>query len=131
MIFRRLLDPDSSNCICVPGDIAYSQAMRADPSCDLASQDVAILMQPGVEMVCMLEFHIHAEHVVAAGVQKGVRGGATFVSRRRAANPFDWLLDNDDAIRSGVETLPLVSTPGQSAGTSSNMWRNRLHGGLG
>jgi glyoxylase-like metal-dependent hydrolase (beta-lactamase superfamily II) len=131
MIFKPLLHPASSTCISTPGDVATRQAVMVDPSQDQTGPDVTIPKQPGLKIVCMLEIHVHTDHLIGAGVLREAPAAATGVSRRCVANVFDRLLDNGDPIRTGDETMPVISTTGRSARTNYHIWRDRMHGGPG
>jgi sulfur dioxygenase len=126
MIFRQLFDPASSTYTYILGDAARKEAVMVDPVHEQAGRDMAILNQLGLQLVCILETHVHADHVTGARALKEATGAVTAVSQHCGASGFDRLLDDGDTIRFGGETVHAISTPGHTPGSTCYLWRDRL-----
>ena len=126
MIFRQLFDTASSTYTYLLGDAATKQAVIVDPVREQADRDMAVLNQLGLKLVCILETHVHADHVTGARALKEATGADTAVSQHCGASGFDRLLDDGEIIRFGGESVHAISTPGHTPGSTCYLWRDRL-----
>jgi sulfur dioxygenase len=126
MIFRQLFDATSSTYTYLLGDSTTKEAVIVDPVREQAVRDREILNQLGLKLVCVLETHVHADHVTGARALKDATGAVTMVSQHCGASGFDRLLDDGDIIRFGSESLHAIATPGHTAGSMCFLWRDRL-----
>ena len=126
MIFRQLFDTASSTYTYLLGDATTKEAVIVDPVREQAQRDMAILNELGLRLVCILETHVHADHVTGASALKKVTGAITAVSQHCGASGFDRLLDDGEIIRFGGESVLAISTPEHTPGSTCYLWRYRL-----
>lgn len=126
MIFRQLFDAASSTYTYILGDAERREAVIVDPVREQADRDVAILQGLGLKLVCILETHVHADHVTGARALKRATGAVTVVSQHCGASGFDRLLDDGEVINLGGESVRAISTPGHTPGSTCHLWRDRL-----
>lgn len=66
MIFRQLLEPESSTYTYLFGCPDTGQAVLLDPVLETVERDLEVLRQLGLRLAYTLETHIHADHVTSA-----------------------------------------------------------------
>ena len=96
-----------------------------DPVREQAGRDMAIMNHLGLKLVCILETHVHADHVTGARALKETTDTVTAVSQHGGASGFDRLLDDGDTIRFGVETVHAISAPGHTPESTCYLWHDR------
>lgn len=126
MILRQLFDSDSSTYTYLLADMQSRQAIIVDPVREHARRDLGLLKELGLDLVHILETHVHADHVTGASTLKQVTGARTAVSRHCGASGFDQLLDDGDVMEFGGESVLVIATPGHTPGSSCFLWRDRL-----
>src|SRR5687768_14270695 len=115
MIFRQLLDPESSTWTYLLGDPATREAVLVDPVREQADRDVGLLQELGLRLVWTLETHVHADHVTAGWMLSRRLGSRTVVGKRGGAEA-DRLVDHGEAVRFGHQVLEVRATPGHTSG---------------
>lgn len=126
MIFRQLFDPGSSTYTYLLACGRTRQAVIVDPVREQSERDLALLSGNNLTLTCILETHVHADHVTGARQLRDRTGALTAVSRHCGAVGFDRLLDDDDVIVFGDEVLRAIATPGHTPGSTCFLWRDRL-----
>ena len=126
MIFRQLFDAESSTYTYLLADAQSRQSIIVDPVREQASRDLALLNALNLDLVYILETHVHADHVTGANQLKRVTGARTGVSQHCGASGFDRLLLDGDHIGFGAEVLLVIATPGHTPGSSCFLWRDRI-----
>ena len=126
MIFRQLFDPESCTYSYLLGDAELRQAVIVDPVREHAVRDEALLHELGLTLVYIIETHVHADHVTGAKALKTRTGATTVVSGHCGATGFDWLLDDNEVIRFGTQSLRALRTPGHTPGSTCYLWQDRL-----
>lgn len=126
MIFRQLFDPRSSTYTYLLACSRTRQAVIVDPVREQSERDLALVLDNGLILNCILETHVHADHVTGARQLRERTGAFTAVSRHCGAAGFDRLLDDDDVIVFGDEVLRVIATPGHTPGSTCFLWRDRL-----
>ena len=102
MTFRQLIDPETSTYSYLLGDEPTREAVLIDPVLEQIERDCALVGELGLRLHCVLETHVHADHVTAsgrlrrrlgarigAGACAGVRNGRTvsMVTEEKRFNP--------------------------------------------
>lgn len=126
MIFRQLFDPISSTYTYLFADAQSRQAIIVDPVREHARRDLGLIKELGLNLVYILESHVHADHVTGANALKQATGAQTGVSQHCGASGFDRLLDDGNILPFGRESLLVIATPGHTPGSSSFLWHDRL-----
>lgn len=116
MLFRQLFDPTSSTYTYLLADEATREAILIDPVIDQIDRDLALLDELGLTLRFVLDTHVHADHVTAAGTLRERRGAKTVLSERAGVGCADVLVKDGDEIRFGHHGLVVRETPGHTSG---------------
>lgn len=116
MMFRQLFDPASSTYTYLLADEASREALLIDPVLEQVDRDLALLDELGLTLRYVLDTHVHADHVTAAGTLRTRRGAKTVLSERAGVGCADILVKDGDEIRFGRHGLVARETPGHTAG---------------
>ncbi|MCR9180736.1 MAG: MBL fold metallo-hydrolase [Erythrobacteraceae bacterium] len=74
MIFRQLIDPESSTYTYLLGCPETREAVLLDPVCEMRDRDLAVIQNMGLTLKYTLETHVHADHITAACRLRSVTG---------------------------------------------------------
>ena len=66
MIFRQLLETDSSTYTYLLGCPETGKAILIDPVLDTVERDLQVLRDLGLELSATLETHVHADHLTGS-----------------------------------------------------------------
>ncbi len=113
MIFRQLFDATSSTWTYLLADEASREAVIIDPVREHLERDLQLLIELDLKLVAVLETHVHADHVTAAGLLRE-RTGATTAASAIGAPCVDRRLREDDEIAFGHHRLVVIETPGHT-----------------
>jgi len=116
MIFRQLIDPETFTYSYLLGDERTREAVLIDPVLEQIERDCALVGELGLRLHCVLETHVHADHVTASGRLRrrlGARIGAGACAGVRNA---DWALAHGQCVRVGDLRIEVRATPGHTAG---------------
>lgn len=116
MIFRQLFDPDTSTYTYLLADGDTREAVLIDPVRERAERDTALLGDLGLQLVYVLETHVHADHVSSAALLRDRTGCRIVVSVHGGVPCADVLVDEGDVIRFGSQRLWVRATPGHTKG---------------
>jgi glyoxylase-like metal-dependent hydrolase (beta-lactamase superfamily II)/rhodanese-related sulfurtransferase len=116
MIFRQLLDAQSSTSSYLLGDPRSRQAVLIDPVFEQARRDLALIRELDLTLVATIETHVHADHVTGAWLLKNRAGSAIAISADSGASGADRYLHHGDRVEFGKRYLEVRATPGHTAG---------------
>lgn len=116
MIFRQLIDPETSTYTYLLGDESTRRAVLIDPVLEQLERDCTLLEELGLELDLTLETHVHADHVTASGRLRERLGSRVGAGARAGVNNADLLLEDGDAVEIGDLRVRVVATPGHTAG---------------
>ena len=126
MIFRQLFDPDTSTYTYIVGDADRGEAVIIDPVRENVERDLSVIGAVGMRVTCILETHVHADHVTGARALRQRTGAITAVNAHCGASGFDRLFDDGEFMVFGNEVIRVIETPGHTLGSSCFLWRDRL-----
>ena len=129
MIFKQLFDPVSSTYTYLLADGERREAVLIDPVRDLAGRDLDVLASLNLNLVWVLDTHVHADHVTGAAFLKAATRARSAVGQGCEAGGFDRQLVDGDEIHFGGEVLRVIATPGHTHGSVSFHWRDRVFTG--
>ncbi len=113
VLLRQLFDPESSTFTYLVADTEHRVAALIDPVLGQVERDVKLLSELGLELAFVLDTHVHADHVTAAGELRKRTGGRTAASAV-GAPCVDLKLVHNDELRVGSFTLRALATPGHT-----------------
>lgn len=113
MILRQLFDKESSTYTYLVADPTTRQAALIDPVLEQVDRDLALVAELGVSLTWVLETHVHADHVTAAGSLRE-RTGAKTAASAVGAPCVDRALKDRDVIALGDVRITALETPGHT-----------------
>jgi glyoxylase-like metal-dependent hydrolase (beta-lactamase superfamily II)/rhodanese-related sulfurtransferase len=125
MLLRQLFDPESSTYTYLLADEQTRDAVLIDPVLEQLERDVTLLAELGLELRYVLETHVHADHVTAAGRLRERLGAKTVLGARAGVDCADRAVDDGDAIDFGRHSLEVRTTPGHTDGDVSYVLDDR------
>jgi sulfur dioxygenase len=131
LLFRQLLDLESSTYTYLLGDAPSGEALLIDPVFEEVRRDAALIKELGLKLVATLETHVHADHVTAAWLLRERLGSSIVVGARSGAEGADRYVRHGERIPFGQRYLTVRETPGHTAGCLSFVLDNERMGFTG
>ena len=119
MIFRQLFDKESSTYTYLIADVKTGEAALVDTVVEHVERDLALVSDLGCRLVAVLDTHVHADHVTAAGKLRERTSATTHVSARGGAPCADVEMSDGHVVRVGAVSIRALSTPGHTNGCMS------------
>jgi glyoxylase-like metal-dependent hydrolase (beta-lactamase superfamily II)/rhodanese-related sulfurtransferase len=116
MLFRQLLDPETSTHTYLLAEEATREAVLIDPVREQVPRDVQLLEELELTLTYVLETHVHADHVTGGGLLRERLGCRLVVGARSGVLTADLRIAEGDAIRFGRHALEVRETPGHTDG---------------
>ena len=116
MIFRQLIDPETSSYSYLLADERTREAALIDPVLEQIERDCTLLDELGLWLHCVLETHVHADHVTASGRLRRRLGARIGAGAGAGVRNADWALLHGQCLRVGDLRLEVRATPGHTAG---------------
>jgi sulfur dioxygenase len=113
MLVRQLFDADSWTYTYLLADPAARAAALVDPVLEQIERDLTLVHELGLTLEYVLETHVHADHVTAAGALRQ-RTGARTVAGARGAPCADIAVRHGDTIQLGAVPVRVLETPGHT-----------------
>ena len=129
IVFRQLFDPESCTLTYLLADPLTGDAILIDTVRERVGACVSLLQEMSLQLVSVLETHIHADHLSGAGSLREITGAATVTGDPSAADCADRVVEDGDTIVFGNEVLRVIPTPGHTPGCVTYHWRDRLFTG--
>jgi glyoxylase-like metal-dependent hydrolase (beta-lactamase superfamily II) len=114
VIFRQLFDKESSTFTYLVADDGSRKAALIDPVVEHVERDLRLLSDLGLELVIILDTHVHADHVTGAGTLRTRTGAKTHFSARGGPACADVLLNDGDIVHVGALVIRALATPGHT-----------------
>jgi glyoxylase-like metal-dependent hydrolase (beta-lactamase superfamily II) len=128
MIFHQLFDPESSTYTYLMADPVSRQAALIDPVLEQTERDITLLQELGLTLTHVLETHVHADHVTAAGRLRELLG-CQVTAGARGASCADLHARHGDTVRVGELVLWVLATPGHTDDSVSYLMNDRVFTG--
>ncbi len=119
LIFRQLIDPQSSTYTYLLADGDSGEALLVDPVFEQMRRDAALVHELGLRLRAVADTHVHADHVTAAWLLKQRLGSEIVLGAATGAEGADRFLRHGDKLRFGKRYLAVRETPGHTAGCLS------------
>jgi glyoxylase-like metal-dependent hydrolase (beta-lactamase superfamily II) len=128
MIFRQLYDAGTSTYTYLLGDEITRQAALIDPVREQLERDLTLLRELQLELRYVLDTHVHADHVTAAGALRE-RTGAQTIGGQGGAACNDLKTRDGDVFRLGALEIRVLETPGHTTDSLSFLIGDRVFTG--
>ena len=116
LIFRQLVDPQSSTYTYLLADSNAGDAVLIDTVFEQVKRDAALISELNLKLVATLDTHVHADHVTGAWMLKRQFGSSIMVAKVSHAQGADRYLADGDEIAFGGRYLKVRATPGHTDG---------------
>ncbi|MGD2141202.1 MAG: rhodanese-like domain-containing protein [Burkholderiales bacterium] len=116
MIFRQLIDPQSSTYTYLLGDAKSGEAVLIDTVFEQVKRDAALITELGLKLVATLDTHVHADHVTGSWMLKRQFDSLIMVAKSSGALGADRYVSDGDTIGFGERYLTVRATPGHTDG---------------
>jgi uncharacterized NAD(P)/FAD-binding protein YdhS/glyoxylase-like metal-dependent hydrolase (beta-lactamase superfamily II) len=114
LLFRQLLDPETSSYTYLIADRQTREAVLVDPVLEQVERDLQIIDELGLTLRYCLETHLHADHITGAGQLRQQRGCQILVPQDAAVLKADQSLADGETLTLGAVTIQAIATPGHT-----------------
>jgi len=114
MLFRQLLEPDSSTYTYLISDPDTGVTALIDPVIDTVDRDLALLQQMGLKLDYTIDTHVHADHLTGARRLRETTGSRIVYPAMVEAVCVDIGLREGESFRIGNLALQPLFTPGHT-----------------
>ena len=108
--------------------MATKQAVLIDPVVETAERDAKIINELGLELVYMLNTHVHADHITGTGALKHKffpKAKSVLGTEGNEAAKADIKVKHGEVLTVGNQVLEVRRTPGHTEGCVSYVWTER------
>ena len=113
---RQYFDPETSTYTYLLFDAVKKQAVIIDPVMEQMDRDLSTIEKLNLDLLGILETHVHADHITAAYKIRKKIGVAIYYGSESGVNGADVLLKDGDRIQVGKFDIKTIHTPGHTAG---------------
>jgi glyoxylase-like metal-dependent hydrolase (beta-lactamase superfamily II) len=114
MIFRQLVEPQSSTYTYLVGCSDTREAVLIDPVLETVDRDLAVIRDLGLALKYTLETHIHADHVTGAARLRTETGSRAAVPEKSQAAHADLPVREGESLHVGRLVIEPLYTPGHT-----------------
>ena len=129
MIFKQLFDQKSSTYTYLIASAKGREALIIDPVIENVNQYVQLLKELNLNLVKVIDTHIHADHVTGASKLKNITNCTTIMGDRTPANTVEIKVKDDDYIDLDNLKIRAMYTPGHTSDSYSFLMDNYLFSG--
>ena len=128
MLFRQLFDRSTSTYTYLVADETTREALLIDPVHGQLERDLQLLRELDLTLRYVLDTHVHADHVTAAGALRERTGAKTGASAK-GPDCADIRIQDADELQVGALTVKAIATPGHSDCSMSYLVGDRVFTG--
>ena len=114
IIFHQLFEHESSTYTYLIADSETKEAALIDPVIETVERDLKLIAELGLKLVYVLDTHIHADHITAAGELRKRSQAKTAVSFEAEVNCVDIPLEDGQELFLGKKKITAIATPGHT-----------------
>lgn len=119
LLIRQLIDRDTWTYTYLLVDPSTLQGVLIDPVQEQLKRDLSLIKELGVELLYVLETHIHADHMTAAGQIRQKTGAKIVYSEAAEVKAIDVAIKDSETLVFGSYTMTALATPGHTNGCVS------------
>ncbi|MDA0238311.1 MAG: MBL fold metallo-hydrolase [Proteobacteria bacterium] len=116
MIFRQLIDQQSSTYTYLLGDAESRECLLIDPVFEQVMRDQAMIKEMDLDLIATVETHVHADHVTGAWLLHNSLSSEIVVSANGGVRGAGRYVKQNDVITFGGRKLDVRETPGHTNG---------------
>ena len=129
MIFKQLFDQKSSTYTYLIASAKGREALIIDPVIENVNQYVQLLKELNLNLVKVIDTHIHADHVTGASKLKDITKCTTIMGDHSPANAVEIKVKDDEYINLDTLKIRAMYTPGHTSDSYSFLMDNYLFSG--
>lgn len=119
LLVRQLFDYDTWTYTYLLIDAVTRQGVLIDPVREQVERDLALIRELGVELLYVLETHVHADHVTSAGMIRQQIGAQIVYGAAAGVQAIDVAAADGSELKFGQYKIRVIATPGHTDGCSS------------
>lgn len=113
-LFFQLFEPESSTYTYLIADKKTKEAALIDPVINTVDRDMKLVDELGLRLMYVLDTHVHADHVTAAGEIRKRTKAKTAVSQDAGVQCIDIPLEDGQELTLGDKKITVIATPGHT-----------------
>lgn len=113
-IFYQLFEHESSTYTYLLADPESKDAVIIDPVIETIERDLNLVKELGLKLKYILDTHIHADHITAAGEIRTRTGAKSAVSENARVGCIDLSLKDGQELELGNKKIKALMTPGHT-----------------
>lgn len=114
IIFYQLFESESSTYTYIIADKKTKEAAIIDPVLETVDRDLKLIKELGLNLVYVLDTHIHADHITGADEIRKRTNAKTAVSAEADVMCADILLREGQELLLGDKKIKVIETPGHT-----------------
>lgn len=128
-IFYQLFEHESSTYTYLIADPISREAAIIDPVIETLERDLKLIEELGLTLKYILDTHIHADHITAAGEIRKRTGAKSAVSNQAKVDCVDIPLIHEQELFLGKLKIRALATPGHTDSCMSFLFDDRIFTG--
>ena len=129
MIFEQLFDKKSSTYTYLIASNKGREALIIDPVLDNVEEYINLLNNLNLNLVKVIDTHIHADHVTGASKLKSQTNCTTIMGDKTPADAVEIKVKDEEIIKLDEIEIKALHTPGHTSDSFSFMMNNYLFSG--
>ena len=129
MIFKQVFDQKSSTYTYIIASSEGREALIIDPVLENVDNYIKILDELNLELVKVIDTHIHADHVTGAGKLRDKTQCVTIMGEHTPADTVEIKVKDEEIIRLDQLKIKALYTPGHTSDSFSFLMDNYLFSG--
>ena len=129
MIFKQVFDQKSSTYTYLIASSQGREALIIDPVIDNVDSYIKLLKELDLQLVKVIDTHIHADHVTAATKLKDITKCSTIMGEHTPAESVEIKVKDDECINLDNLKIRAMYTPGHTSDSYSFLMDNYLFSG--
>ena len=129
MIFKQLFDLKSSTYTYLIASAKGREALIIDPVIENVNQYIQLLKELDLNLVKVIDTHIHADHVTGASKLKNITNCTTIMGDHTPANTVEIKVKDEEYISLDNLKIRAIYTPGHTSDSYSFLMNNHLFSG--
>jgi glyoxylase-like metal-dependent hydrolase (beta-lactamase superfamily II) len=115
MLFRQLLDSETSTFTYLLADTDTGEAILIDPVFEKVERDILLLSELGLKLLYTIDTHVHADHITGSGTLRERLGAKTVIGTGAKIDCADISAGHGALLHFGAHTAEIRHTPGHTS----------------